>query len=33
MLTSKALAGLRTRIAALADDLATDAVAKGDFDA
>ncbi|MGC0397606.1 cytochrome P450 [Streptomyces sp. SAI-126] len=32
-LTSKALAGLRTRIAALADALATDAAAKGDFDA
>ncbi|MEV6001481.1 cytochrome P450 [Streptomyces griseomycini] len=32
-LAPKALAGLRTRIAALADDLVAEAVAKGDFDA
>ncbi|KUN88182.1 monooxygenase [Streptomyces griseoruber] len=32
-LAPKALAGLRTRITALADDLVADAVAKGDFDA
>ncbi|GCB52513.1 cytochrome P450 [Streptomyces sp. NL15-2K] len=32
-LAPKALAKLRTRIAALADDLVADAVAKGDFDA
>ncbi|MFF4258759.1 cytochrome P450 [Streptomyces sp. NPDC001663] len=32
-LAPKALAGLRTRITALADDLVADAAAKGDFDA